>query len=111
MSKKKDISTGPVIRKLRSYHDTFFQSMMEKVEVAKSFFQAHILKKLVEVIDWDTLQIADSVRRRPNKRPSYTDITYAALTKSGGSAYIHVEQERGIDKGMLERILHYNADL
>jgi predicted transposase/invertase (TIGR01784 family) len=100
-----------MIKKLRSYHDSFFQAMMEKVEVAKSFFQAHMSKELVQAIDWDTLKIADAVRRSPTRRPLYTDITYHALTKSGGNVYCHVEQERGIDKRMLERILQYNVGL
>jgi predicted transposase/invertase (TIGR01784 family) len=100
-----------MIKKLRSYHDTFFQSMMEKIEVAKSFFRAHTSKELLQAIDWDTLKIADAVRRSPNRKPSYTDITYHALTKSGGNVYLHVEQERGFDNGMIGRILEYNAAL
>jgi predicted transposase/invertase (TIGR01784 family) len=81
------------------------------LEVARSLFQAYTDQKIVQAIDWDTLQIADAVRRLPNRRPLYTDITYHALTKSGGSVYFHVEQERGIDKRMVERILQYNAGL
>lgn len=85
--------------------------MMERVEVAKDFFQVRMIQEFVEAMDFGTLQIGDSVRRSPNRKPTYTDITYHALTKSGGNVFLHVEQERGIDKRMVERILHYNARL
>ena len=98
-----------MIKKLRSYHDSFFQAMMERVEVAQSFFQAYLSQEIIEAIDWKTLQIADAVRRQPDRRPIYTDMTYHALTKKGNNIYLHVEQERGIDKRMLERILRYNV--
>jgi recombination-promoting nuclease RpnB len=111
MSKQKSVSVDHTIKIFRSHHDWFFQNMMERIEVARSFFQAHMRKELLQAIDLYTLQIADSVRRVPNKKPSYTDITYHALTKTGGNAYLHVEQERGIDKRMVERILHYNVGL
>jgi predicted transposase/invertase (TIGR01784 family) len=111
MGKQKNISAQPLIRKLKSPHDSFFQIMMEKVDVAKDFFQAWIRKEVIQAIDFDTLQIADSVRRAPNRKPTYTDITYHALTRSKGNVYLHLEQERGIDPGMVERILHYNARL
>ncbi len=81
---------------------------MEKLEVAKSFFQPHLEEELLQAINWDTLQIADAVRKQPGKKPSYPDITYHALTKAAGNAYFHVEQERTIDKNILERIWQYN---
>ncbi len=62
-------------KRLRSPHDTFFQVMMEKLEVAKSFFQAHLEEALLKAINWDTLQIVDAVRRQPGKKPAYTAIT------------------------------------
>ncbi len=107
------MSAVPVIKKLKSPHDSFFQAVMEKVEVARDFFQGRMTneKELAQAIDFGTLQIADSVGRAPNKKSTYTDITYHALTKSGGNVFLHVEQERGIDRRMLERIFHYNARL
>jgi predicted transposase/invertase (TIGR01784 family) len=114
MSKQNSTPTGHVIKKLKSAHDSFFQAMMERIEVARSFLQAHMAhmeKELIQAIDLNTLQIADSVRRAPNKKPTYTDITYHALTKSGGHVYFHLEQERGIDPRIVERILQYNARL
>jgi predicted transposase YdaD len=101
-----------MIKRIRTYHDTFFQNMMEKLEVASSFFQAYVPKELLEAIDWSTLAIADSVRRDQEGKPTYTDITYHAFTKAPRShVYFHAEQERSIDKFMLERILQYNVRL
>jgi predicted transposase YdaD len=101
-----------MIKKIRTPHDPYFQSMMEKVEVASSFFQSYTSSEVVQAIDWSTLAIADSVRRAPNRKPLYTDITYHALTKAPqGHVYLHVEHERSIDKFMLERMLEYNVRL
>lgn len=101
-----------MIKRIHTYHDTFFQTMMEHVEVASSFFQAYAYKEVVEVTDWNTLTIADSVRRDQEGKPTYTDITYHAFTKAPRShVYFHAEQERNTDKFMLERILQYNIRL
>ena len=99
-------------KRLKTAHDTFFQSMMEDLEIAKAFFQAHLSAELVQAIDWSTLEIADAVRRPPQRKPTYTDMTYHALSKDQrGHIYLHAEQERGIDSTMLERTLLYNAAL
>jgi hypothetical protein len=45
------------------------------VEVARSFFMAHLIPEIAQGLDWNTLQIADSVRRESNRKSSYTDIT------------------------------------
>ena len=86
--------------------------MMEDLEIAQAFFQAHLSQELVQAIDWNTLEIADAVRRNPQQKPTYTDMTYHALSQDQtGHIYLHAEQERSIDPTMLERTLHYNAGL
>jgi predicted transposase/invertase (TIGR01784 family) len=98
--------------KIKTPHDTYFQNMMEKLDVAYSFFMAHLYHQVAEELDWNTLQIADSVRREPNSKSSYTDITYICYTKLQNiPIYLHVEQERNVDPLILERILKYNLRL
>jgi predicted transposase/invertase (TIGR01784 family) len=95
-----------------SPHDTYFQSMMERSEVAESFFKAHLHAEAKAGLNWNSLKIADSVRRLPNKKPSYTDITYVCNTKEGDvPIYLHVEQERNVDPYIVERILKYKLGL
>lgn len=99
-------------RKTPSPHDTYFQIMMERIEVAESFFKAHLPAEVKAALNWNSLKIADSVRRIPNKKPSYTDITYVCNTKEGDfSIYLHVEQERSVDPYIIERILQYKLGL
>jgi hypothetical protein len=98
--------------KIHTPHDVYFQTMMEIVEVAESFFKSRLPAKAIEAIDWCTLKIADSARRTSHKKATYTDITYVCTTKQGGiSVYLHVEQERNIDPTIIERILQYNLGL
>ena len=99
-------------KKIRTPHDTFFQTVMEDVKTAVSFFQAHLTAQLFYAIDWSTLTIADTARRPLGQRTLYTDITYQALLKGGkGYIYLHVEHQRKIDQHMLERNFQYNASL
>ena len=84
----------------------------EMVKVAHSFFKGHLIPEIADSLDWDTLQIADSVRRESNKRSTYTDITYTCDIKGQNiPIYLHVEQERNVDPSILERILQYNHRL
>jgi len=86
--------------------------MMEILEVAESFFRAHLPAKVTTALDWSTLCIADSARRTSEKQTTYTDITYVCYTKDEGlPIYLHVEQERNVDISMVERILQYNLGL
>ena len=69
--------------------------MMEDLEIAKAFFQAHLSAELVQAIDWNTLEIADAVRRASQRKPIYTDMTYHALSQDQkGHIYLHAEQEK-----------------
>ena len=97
---------------MKTPHDSYFQAMMEDLAVATSFFQAHLPKEFVEVIDWSRLTIYDAVRRLPGRKPLYTDITYHCLTQdTQDDIFLHAEQERSIAPTMLERILQYNLGL
>ncbi|MEM7383293.1 MAG: Rpn family recombination-promoting nuclease/putative transposase, partial [Bacteroidota bacterium] len=90
----------------------FFQTVMEDVKTAVSFFQAYLTAQLFHAIDWSTLTIADTARRPIGQRTLYTDITYQALLKGGqGYIYLHVEHQRKIDQHMLARNFQYNASL
>ncbi|MHB9148193.1 MAG: Rpn family recombination-promoting nuclease/putative transposase [Candidatus Amoebophilus sp.] len=98
--------------KIKTPHDAYFQTLMEIVGVARSFFMAHLVPTIADELDWETLQIADSVRRESNRRSSYTDITYKCCIKGQNtSIYLNVEQERKVDPFILERILQYNHRL
>jgi predicted transposase/invertase (TIGR01784 family) len=98
--------------KIKTPHDNYFQNMMEMVKVAHSFFKGHLTSEIADNLNWDTLQIADSVRRESNKRSTYTDITYTCHIKGENiPIYLHVEQERNVDPSILERILQYNHRL
>lgn len=86
--------------------------MMEQIEVARSFFIAHLMPKIANELNWDTLQIADSARIDSNRASTYTDITYTCNTKSQNiPIYLHVEQQRNVDPNIVERILNYNLRL
>jgi predicted transposase/invertase (TIGR01784 family) len=98
--------------KLNSPHDNYFCGIMEVWEVAHSFFIAHLPSALVDELDWDTLQLAESARRLLGSKTRYTDITYTCNTKKEGiPIFLHVEQQRRVDNTMLERILRYNLAL
>jgi predicted transposase/invertase (TIGR01784 family) len=94
-------------------HDSFFGHMMEKKNLAKSFFMSQLPQAINEALNWDTLQIAESARRNPGRKTRYTDITYSCRLKEEDILiYLHGEQERS-DKipKMIARILGYNAGL
>ena len=98
-----------------SPHDRFVQSVLEIHEVALSFFQAYLPPKLVQAINWSTLAIYDTARRRKGKNTSYTDITYQAqVTGVKGElldTYLHLEHQRTIDYDITSRMYDYNAGL
>jgi hypothetical protein len=58
-------------------HDSYFGHMMERKDLAKSFFMSQLPQAINEALNWDTLQIAESARRNPSRKTRYTDITYA----------------------------------
>ena len=98
-----------------SPHDRFVQSVLEIHEVALSFFQAYLPPKLVQAINWSTLAIYDTARRRKGKNTSYTDITYQAqVTGVKGElldTYLHLEHQRTIDYDITSRMYDYNSGL
>jgi predicted transposase YdaD len=97
---------------LHSPHDSYFVNMMEIKSLAASFFTAQLPNPIREALDWTTLQLAESARRHPAKKTTYTDITYQCLTKSEAiPIFLHAEQQRSYDPTMLERILRYNLGL
>jgi predicted transposase/invertase (TIGR01784 family) len=86
--------------------------MMEIIEVAESFFKAHLNPKISAALDWSTLRIAESARSTEDKDTTYTDITYVCYTRDEGiPVYLHVEQERKSDPYMVDRVMQYNLGL
>jgi predicted transposase/invertase (TIGR01784 family) len=89
-------------------HDGYFKRHLNRLELAKSFFQNFLPTEILQRIQWDTLQLAsgDFVDKAlKNKR---TDILYEVrLSDRKCFLYLHLEHQRTVVKHMAFRVLGY----
>ena len=89
-------------KKIHHVHDGFFRVAMTNLKVAKDLLKAHLPKKLVKQIDWDTLQITNKSYVDQKLRQFMSDMVYKC-TLQGREAYIfllieHVRHEVALRK-------------
>ena len=88
--------------KIHNPHDGFFRVAMSDLSVAEDLLKAHLPKKLVQQIDWDTLQITNKSYVDQQLKRLMSDMVYKC-TLQGKEAYIfllieHVRHEVALRK-------------
>ena len=91
-------------------HDGFFRVAMSDLSVAKDLLKAHLPQKLVQQIDWDTLQITNKSYVDQQLRHFLSDMVYKCLLQ-GREAYIFllIEHQSTPDPLMPFRVLKYDV--
>ncbi|MFT4976885.1 MAG: hypothetical protein ACI8S6_002790 [Myxococcota bacterium] len=90
-------------------HNHLFRFAFARVEVAREHFRAHLLRPVVDSIDWGQLTHKASSFIDPGLRRSESDLLYRAPLHIGGSAclYLLFEHQRSLDYRMPFRLLQY----
>jgi predicted transposase/invertase (TIGR01784 family) len=94
--------------KIINPHDKFFRRSMMDKRIAKQFFDFHLPKKILALVDLNTLQLCNGSYIEERYRESFTDILYSVFFQ-GQLAYFYllVEHQSIPDKLMPFRILYY----
>jgi len=96
--------------KIHHPHDGFFRVAMSDLSVAKDLLKAHLPKKLVQQIDWDTLQITNKSYVDQHLKQLRSYMVYKC-TLQGKEAYVFllIEHQSTPDPLMPFRVLEYNV--
>lgn len=96
--------------KIHHPHDGFFRVAMSDLSVAKDLLKAHLPEKLVQQIDWNTLQITNKSYVDQKLRQVMSDMVYRC-TLQGREAYIFllIEHQSTPDPLMPFRVLEYDV--
>jgi predicted transposase/invertase (TIGR01784 family) len=96
--------TGKVI----ANHDKFFRGSMERLEIAKDFFAAHLAPSVLKKIQLDTLMLESSTFIDEVHKELRSDILYSVTVDNKiGYLYLVVEHQSKPDKLMAFRLLNY----
>ncbi len=89
-------------------HDRLFKALMENLDVARDFLQAHLPKALTEQCRWSTLRLESGTFISPKLREHMSDMLYSVQgEKSDIGIYILIEHQSSPDELMPFRILEY----
>ena len=96
--------------KIHHVHDGFFRVAMSDLSVAKDLLKAHLPEKLVQQIDWDTLEITNKSYVDKHLKRLMSDMVYKC-TLQGKEAYIFllIEHQATPDPLMPFRVLEYDV--
>ena len=96
--------------KIHYPHDGFFRVAMSDLRVAKDLLKAHLPAKLVQQIDWDTLQITNKSYVDRHLKQIFSDMVYKCMLQ-GKEAYIFllIEHQSTPDPLMPFRVLEYDV--
>ncbi len=89
-------------------HDRLFKVLMENLDVARDFLQAHLPKALTEQCRWSTLRLESGTFISPKLREHMSDMLYSVQgEKSDIGIYILIEHQSSPDELMPFRVLEY----
>ena len=64
------------MNKITNPHDKYFRSSMSDLRVARSFLQAHLPKKILNKVHWESLKLEHSHHVDNHLSESMTDMLY-----------------------------------
>lgn len=89
-------------------HDKYFRASMSNLRVAEEFFEAHLPKSVLPVVDLKSLSLQSNSFISEELNQHMSDILYAVNIKSRpGYLYILAEHQSSDDKWMPVRVLNY----
>jgi len=90
-------------------HDSLFRAALGNIAVARSFFNHHLPPKILDTIQFDSLQVSRETFVDKNLSRKIVDILYKVKSKQGKTNYLYIltEAQSDPDKDMLFRLLEY----
>ncbi|MDM8537933.1 Rpn family recombination-promoting nuclease/putative transposase [Desulfobacterales bacterium HSG17] len=93
-------------------HDAIIKAILEKIELAKSFFQTYFPKEIVKNIDFDRLELSNKSYVDEKLKEKHSDIVYKTKFK-GLDAFLYIlfEHQSKSDPMMVFRLLCYMVNI
>lgn len=100
------------MKKITTPHDRYFRAAMSDLRVAKDLLRHHLSKKLLTLMNLNTLKLCKESYIDKKLKLGITDILYSvSIKEQKGYIYILVEHQSSPDKWMALRVLKYQCEI